>query len=245
MSGSVLRYRYEPGRSYRYLLQMRVTAEVESTGTPLPITQIVEIRGSLTLAVRSVDGDVATIDVVTEPLSGEVPTGEFFFGPAAVDDPFSALPKEFRATPRGVERGAGEAPALDALFPALPAAPVRADAMWIVGPDGQEATPETTGAVHLRFLGRERGEDGAPYDVVATFTGQAWTARPGGDGTVVQGETRRMTEIQLALDDGWAARVDGRVESTLRFEAPAGVEAPSRTVRTTVELLFERAPAAG
>lgn len=246
MVGKVLRYRFEVGQSASYELQMRVTVQVESAGAGA-VTQVAEVRGRIGLAVVEVDGERARIDVSTEHLEGEVPNNGFF-DQAAVGDPLASLPGTCELDAQGGVRSEGDQGSpLHTLFPPLPEGPAKVGGMWAIsaaGDDTTESAADDPGAIHVRFIGPEPDEGGVLRDVLGLFSGHAWSAADGVGGVRVQGETRRMSEVQLRREDGWAQRVDARVETRLALAAPDGeageASGEQRTIDTVVELLLMR-----
>jgi len=113
--------------------------------------------------------------------------------------------------------------------------------VWVLSPEGAEVSADEPGAIHCRYIGREADEDdGVVRPIVGVFSGHAWNANQGPDGAGVGGETRRMSEIQMRPDTGWAHRVDAQVKTHLTLGAPEVGEAAgeSRSVDTFVELLL-------
>jgi hypothetical protein len=236
----MLQYQFTAGSVHTYALHMRVTVQIERAGDG-PVSQIAEITGRLVATVDSVDDTGALLSIRTEQLEGEVP-GDGFFGEADVGDPLAAIPPHIRVGPRGDNDGPVDpqqeatAGTLDTLFPPRPDGAVKDGDVWTrsVSDDAEEDPM----VVHARFIGREAGDDAVIRPVVGTFSGHAWNAGSGMEGVQVQGETRRMAEVSFRADDGWAHRVDARVESTLRIGAD-DAENGARTIETIVEMLLE------
>ncbi len=236
----MLQYQFTAGSVHTYALQMRVTVQIERKGDG-PVSQIAELTGRLVATVDSVDDTGALLSIHTEQLEGEVP-GDGFFGEADVGDPLAAIPPYIRVGPRGDNDGPVDpqqdatAGTLDTLFPPLPEGPVNDGDVW--SRSSADEDTEDPLIVHARFIGREAGDDAVIRSVVGTFSGHAWSAGSGMEGVQVQGETRRMAEVSFRSEDGWAHRVDARVESTLRIGSDDS-EAGARTIQTIVEMLLE------
>jgi hypothetical protein len=236
----MLQYQFTAGSVHTYALQMRVTVQIERKGDG-PVSQIAEITGRLVATVDSVDETGALLSIHTEQLQGEVP-GDGFFGEADVGDPLAAIPPHIRVGPRGDNDGPVDpqqdatAGTLDTLFPPLPEGVVKDGDVWSRSSSENEA--EDPLVVHARFIGREAGDDAVIRPIVGTFSGHEWSAGSNMEGVQVQGETRRMAEVSFRSEDGWAHRVDARVESTLRIGSDEA-ENGARTIQTIVEMLLE------
>lgn len=236
----MLQYEFTVGSVHTYALQMRVTVQIERQGDG-PVSQIAEIAGRLVATVDSVDETGALLSIHTEQLEGEVP-GDGFFGEADVGDPLAAIPPHIRVGPRGENDGPVDpqqdatAGTLDTLFPPLPEGEVKDGDVWTRSVSDDQANDPLV--VHARFIGREAGDDAVIRPIVGTFSGHAWSAGSGMEGVAVQGETRRMAEVSFREADGWAHRVDARVESTLRIGSD-DAETGARTIQTIVEMLLE------
>ncbi len=237
----MLQYQFTAGSVHTYALQMRVTVQIERKGDG-PVSQIAELTGRLVATVDNIDDQGALLSIHTEQLEGEVP-GDGFFGEADVGDPLAAIPSNIRVGPRGDNDGPVDpqqdatSGTLDTLFPPLPDGAVNDGDVWSRS-ESDDDDDEDPLIVHARFIGREAGEDAVIRPIVGTFSGHSWSAGSGMEGVQVEGEMRRMAEVSFRSEDGWAHRVDARVESTLRIGSD-DAETGARTIQTIVEMLLE------